>query len=184
MSVGNRVCVVGARNIILFGPPLKATVPGRHSFPRSACNDGCNDRSRCHQHHPPSPCPSPPPPLPSTSPDSTPRQKNQVRLPLPCLHELTLPQSSAPSSTPSSPHTAACESPASAIVVVLRQRSIDVVAKKDGGLRGQAFVVFAEQTAATSAMRQLAGESFYDHTLVRYSTIPSRVSLPLTHPRG
>jgi U2 small nuclear ribonucleoprotein B'' len=44
--------------------------------------------------------------------------------------------------------------------------SIDIVAKKNGGGRGQAFVVFAEQSAATAAMRTLAGETFYDKPIV------------------
>ena len=49
--------------------------------------------------------------------------------------------------------------------------SIDVVAKKHAGGRGQAFIVFAEQAAATTAMRNLSGESFYSQSLV---------SIPLT----
>jgi len=44
--------------------------------------------------------------------------------------------------------------------------SLDIVAKKHDGGRGQAFVVFAEQTAATSAMRGLTGEHFYGKALV------------------
>ncbi|EIW69518.1 hypothetical protein TREMEDRAFT_24129, partial [Tremella mesenterica DSM 1558] len=43
---------------------------------------------------------------------------------------------------------------------------IDVVAKKHGGGRGQAFVVFEEQAAATAALRGLHGEPFYSKELV------------------
>ncbi len=39
--------------------------------------------------------------------------------------------------------------------------SLDIVAKKHGGGRGQAFVVFSEQANATAAMRALSGELFY-----------------------
>lgn len=48
----------------------------------------------------------------------------------------------------------------------MTSRSIDVVAKKHDGGRGQAFIVFAEQTAATSALRSLTGETFYNKELV------------------
>lgn len=44
---------------------------------------------------------------------------------------------------------------------------IDVVAKKHDGGRGQAFVVFEEQVAATAALRALTGETFYNKELVR-----------------
>lgn len=47
------------------------------------------------------------------------------------------------------------------------RNSIDIVAKKHGGGRGQAFVVFAEQAAATAAMRGLSGEPFYERDLAR-----------------
>lgn len=43
---------------------------------------------------------------------------------------------------------------------------LDIVAKKHAGGRGQAFVVFAEQAAATAAMRALSGELFYGKELV------------------
>jgi hypothetical protein len=41
-----------------------------------------------------------------------------------------------------------------------------VIAKKHGGGRGQAFVVFEEQRAATTAMRSLSDELFYDKKIV------------------
>jgi RNA recognition motif-containing protein len=41
-----------------------------------------------------------------------------------------------------------------------------VIAKKHAGGRGQAFVVFEEQAAATAAMRGLSGEMFYNKSLV------------------
>lgn len=41
-----------------------------------------------------------------------------------------------------------------------------MVAKKHSGGRGQAFVVFEEQTAATAAMRGLSGQLFYKKALV------------------
>lgn len=44
---------------------------------------------------------------------------------------------------------------------------IDVVAKKHDGGRGQAFVVFEEQVAATAALRGLTGETFYNRELAR-----------------
>lgn len=47
---------------------------------------------------------------------------------------------------------------------------IDVVAKKHDGGRGQAFVVFEEQVAATAALRGLTGETFYNKELVRLFT--------------
>jgi hypothetical protein len=43
---------------------------------------------------------------------------------------------------------------------------IDVVAKKHGGGRGQAFVVFDEVASATAALRALSGEQFYERALV------------------
>jgi hypothetical protein len=54
----------------------------------------------------------------------------------------------------------------SGAIRLLIQYRIDIVAKKNGGGRGQAFVVFAEQAAATSAMRTLTGELFYTRELV------------------
>lgn len=46
-------------------------------------------------------------------------------------------------------------------------RRIDIIAKKHDGGRGQAFVTFDEQAAATAAMRALSGELFYTKELVR-----------------
>lgn len=43
---------------------------------------------------------------------------------------------------------------------------VDVVAKKSGGGREQAFVVFEEQSAATAALRGLSGQLFYKKALV------------------
>ncbi|KAL7422242.1 hypothetical protein Q5752_002888 [Cryptotrichosporon argae] len=63
-------------------------------------------------------------------------------------------------------------------------RVIDVVAKKHGaGGRGQAFVVFEEQAAATAALRGLTGEEFYGRSLrISYAKTPSRASLILADP--
>lgn len=44
---------------------------------------------------------------------------------------------------------------------------IDVVAQKGPKKRGQAFVVFRDLAGATSAMRSLDGELFYDKKMVR-----------------
>ncbi|KGB80260.1 hypothetical protein I307_05747 [Cryptococcus deuterogattii 99/473] len=53
-------------------------------------------------------------------------------------------------------------------------RVIDVVAKKHDGGRGQAFVVFEEQVAATAALRALTGETFYNKELrISYAQKPS-----------
>lgn len=56
---------------------------------------------------------------------------------------------------------------------------IDVVAKKHDGGRGQAFVVFEEQVAATAALRALTGETFYNKELVRAfsNTICSKLTV-------
>ena len=43
---------------------------------------------------------------------------------------------------------------------------LDVVALKTAKMRGQAFVVFADLAAATTAMRSWDGESFYDKPMV------------------
>jgi hypothetical protein len=53
---------------------------------------------------------------------------------------------------------------------------------RTGKMRGQAFVVFEEQAAATSAMRALVGEEFYGRPLVRLHVIAcnGRVSRRLT----
>lgn len=45
------------------------------------------------------------------------------------------------------------------------------MAKKHDGGRGQAFVVFAEQAAATAAMRGLSGEPFYERDLASRHTL-------------
>ena len=45
---------------------------------------------------------------------------------------------------------------------------LDVVAKKHGGGREQAFIVFEEQTAATAALRGLSGQLFYQKALVSW----------------
>lgn len=44
--------------------------------------------------------------------------------------------------------------------------SIDIVAKKHDGGRGQAFVVFDETASATAALRGLQGNEFYKRELV------------------
>lgn len=56
--------------------------------------------------------------------------------------------------------------PCASADIILFDR-IDVVAKKHDGGRGQAFVVFEEQVAATAALRALTGETFYNKELVR-----------------
>ncbi|WWD15764.1 hypothetical protein CI109_100186 [Kwoniella shandongensis] len=62
-------------------------------------------------------------------------------------------------------------------------RVIDVVAKKHDGGRGQAFVVFAEQSAATSALRSLTGETFYNKDLrITYAKKPSSATIARTDP--
>lgn len=43
---------------------------------------------------------------------------------------------------------------------------IDIVAMKTMRMRGQAFVVFKELTAATNALRQLQGFPFYNKPMV------------------
>jgi hypothetical protein len=44
---------------------------------------------------------------------------------------------------------------------------IDVVASKSSKMRGQAFLVFTDLTAATTAMRACEGMMFYDKPMVR-----------------
>ncbi|WVF72460.1 hypothetical protein IAT40_007275 [Kwoniella sp. CBS 6097] len=62
-------------------------------------------------------------------------------------------------------------------------RIIDVVAKKHDGGRGQAFVVFAEQAAATAALRSLTGELFYNKELrISYAKKPSNATLARQDP--
>ncbi|KAG6752518.1 hypothetical protein POTOM_044756 [Populus tomentosa] len=46
-------------------------------------------------------------------------------------------------------------------------RILDVVALKTAKLRGQAWVVFSEVTAASNAVRQMQGFPFYDKPMVR-----------------
>lgn len=48
---------------------------------------------------------------------------------------------------------------------------IDVVAQKGAKKRGQAFVVFRDLAGATSALRSLDGELFYDKKMVRKSSL-------------
>ncbi|WRT66956.1 uncharacterized protein IL334_003921 [Kwoniella shivajii] len=60
---------------------------------------------------------------------------------------------------------------------------IDIVAKKHAGGRGQAFVVFREQAAATAALRGLSGEVFYNKELsISYSKAPSNATLSRQDP--
>ncbi|KAI9638557.1 RNA-binding domain-containing protein [Dioszegia hungarica] len=62
-------------------------------------------------------------------------------------------------------------------------RVIDIIAKKHDGGRGQAFVTFDEQAAATSAMRALHGELFYSKELkITYSRNPSNSTIARTNP--
>lgn len=46
-------------------------------------------------------------------------------------------------------------------------RVLDVVALKTPKLRGQAWVVFSEVTAASAAVRQMQSFPFYDKPMVR-----------------
>ncbi|WVR05032.1 hypothetical protein IAU60_002044 [Kwoniella sp. DSM 27419] len=60
---------------------------------------------------------------------------------------------------------------------------IDVVAKKHSGGRGQAFVVFAEQAAATAALRGLTGEQFYNKQIqISYAKKSSNATLARQDP--
>ena len=47
---------------------------------------------------------------------------------------------------------------------------LDVIALKTAKMRGQAFVVFADLVAATTALRAWHGQAFYDKPLVRLLT--------------
>lgn len=47
---------------------------------------------------------------------------------------------------------------------------IDVIAAKGERRKGQAFLVFSELAAATTALRALEGMSFYDKPMVRLSS--------------
>jgi hypothetical protein len=57
---------------------------------------------------------------------------------------------------------------------------LDVVALKTAKMRGQAFVVFADLAAATTAMRSWDGESFYDKPMVSYQP-PLAIRIPRAH---
>lgn len=58
--------------------------------------------------------------------------------------------------------------------------SIDIVAKKGDGARGQAFIVFNSTTCATAALRALVGESFYGRPLrIDYAAKPSNATVAL-----
>ncbi|TXT13751.1 hypothetical protein VHUM_01118 [Vanrija humicola] len=62
-------------------------------------------------------------------------------------------------------------------------RVIDIVAKKHDGGRGQAFVVFEEQAAATAALRGLSDTKFYLRDLrISYARNPSNATLARTNP--
>ena len=50
-------------------------------------------------------------------------------------------------------------------------RILDVVALKTARLRGQAWVVFSEVTAASNAVRQMQGFPFYDKPMVRLAML-------------
>jgi U2 small nuclear ribonucleoprotein B'' len=54
---------------------------------------------------------------------------------------------------------------------------LDVVAVKTAKMRGQAFVVFADLVAATTALRAWQGESFYDKPMVCPSASGVKTSL-------
>lgn len=57
---------------------------------------------------------------------------------------------------------------------------LDVVALKTTKMRGQAFVVFADLAAATTAMRSWDGESFYDKPMVSRAIHCALILQPLT----
>ncbi|KAL7410685.1 hypothetical protein BDY24DRAFT_399003 [Mrakia frigida] len=58
-------------------------------------------------------------------------------------------------------------------------RVVDIVALKTAKMRGQAFVVFADQVAATTALRALGGETFYGKPLkITYSKNLSKALIP------
>lgn len=48
---------------------------------------------------------------------------------------------------------------------------MDIVALKTTKMRGQAFVIFKELSAATNALRQLQGFPFYNKPMVSANTI-------------
>jgi RNA recognition motif-containing protein len=60
---------------------------------------------------------------------------------------------------------------------------LDIIAKKHDKGRGQAFVVFSDQTAATSALRGLTGEEFYGKKLdIAYAKKPSNATIARDDP--
>jgi len=62
-------------------------------------------------------------------------------------------------------------------------RVIDIVAQKGPTKRGQAFIVFRDLASATSAMRSLDGEVFYDKKMqIEYAKTPSHATLKLHDP--
>ncbi|KAI5453837.1 hypothetical protein NCC49_004833 [Naganishia albida] len=62
---------------------------------------------------------------------------------------------------------------------------LDVVAQKGNKMRGQAFVVFEEQSAATAAMRALVGEDFYGRPLrITYARSTSNATLQHEDPEA
>lgn len=63
-------------------------------------------------------------------------------------------------------------------------KMIDVVASKSPKMKGQAFLVFTDLTAATTAMRACEGMMFYDKPMVRcvpLSCFPPRSTRPIQH---
>jgi U2 small nuclear ribonucleoprotein B'' len=56
-------------------------------------------------------------------------------------------------------------------------RLLDVVALKTPKLRGQAWVVFTEVTAASNAVRQMQNFPFYDKPMVPFSSLMFQVYL-------
>lgn len=54
---------------------------------------------------------------------------------------------------------------------------VDIVASKSKKMRGQAFLVFADQAGATSAMRACEGMLFYDKPMVRSAAISFSVRI-------
>lgn len=60
---------------------------------------------------------------------------------------------------------------------------VDIVAMKTMKMRGQAFVIFKELTAATNALRQLQGFPFYNKPMVGSSS-PRMLWAIFIHPSG
>nr|ODN83803.1 hypothetical protein L203_05201 [Cryptococcus depauperatus CBS 7841] len=68
-------------------------------------------------------------------------------------------------------------------VILVFENLIDVIAKKHDGGRGQAFIVFEQQVAATSAMRGLNGQMFYNKELrITYAKTQSHATLARQDP--